>query len=252
MNHFEKCIICESEILALQGYEQHHLVKCTSCKFIFCKPKPTLAELEAHYGLYPRANAISEITIKRYNELLDTFEKYRKTNNIIDVGCGDGHFLAEAAKRGWKVFGTEFTDEAIAVCSQKKISMAKGPIRAESYHADFFDIVTSFEVIEHINNPVEEAQIYKTILRSGGVLYITTPNFDSVSRLILRSKWSCIEYPEHLSYYTKGTLKELLTRNGFKSKQVSTTGISVSRFKQATNNNAPTGNQDDEAFAGKS
>ena len=200
MRQFETCLLCGSVIITLQGYEHHKLVKRTSCKFIFCKQIPGLEELKAHYELYPRANAISEITIKRYNELLDTFEKYRKTNNMIDVGCGDGYFLAEAFKRGWRVFGTEFTDEAISVCIKKNISMTKGPIKAESYSADFFDVLTSFEVIEDINNPIEETLIYKTILRSGGAIYITTPNFNSISRVILGPRWNVIEYPEHLCY----------------------------------------------------
>lgn len=234
MSQFEKCLLCgSSKIPFLRGYERHKLVKCTSCKFVFCKPKPTNAELQAHYKLYPRANSISGITIKRYNELLNTFETFRKTNNLIDVGCGDGYFLAEAAKRGWQVFGTEFTDEAIAVCTRKNIKMTKGSIKAEAYPMGFFDVVTSFEVIEHINNPIEETIAYKTILRSGGVVYITTPNFNSISRLLLGSTWNVIEYPEHLCYYTRKTLKELFVQTGFRLENASTTGISISRYKRS-------------------
>ena len=234
MTQFENCILCGSEITPVSGYEKHKLVKCSSCKFVFCKPKPSAEELINHYKSYGRAKGISQITIKRYNELLDSFEKYRKTNNIIDVGCGDGYFLAEAAKRGWKVFGTEFTEEAIRVCEMKNISMKMGSIKAEMYPADFFDIITSFEVIEHINNPIEETHIYKTILRPGGIVYLTTPNFNSVSRLVLGAKWNVIEYPEHLCYYTRGTLKKLFSRIGFASREARTTGVSFSRFYGST------------------
>src|SRR5688572_25191665 len=128
MDSFNKCIICSSlKIVELKGYEDNYLVKCSGCGFVFSKKKPTDHELERHYSLYPRSGAISSITIKRYHQLLDKFEKYRVTNNLIDVGCGDGFFLETAKKRGWNVYGTEFTDEAIEVCERKGISMKKSP-----------------------------------------------------------------------------------------------------------------------------
>lgn len=87
MSQFEACILCGSpSIYALRGYEKHDLVKCDSWNFVFSKPIPTIQELQVRYAQYLRDNAISDITIKRYNALLDIFEKFRKTNNIVDVG----------------------------------------------------------------------------------------------------------------------------------------------------------------------
>src|SRR6185369_9515208 len=133
-NQLDECLLCGSDILPpLTGYEQYHLVRCSNCQFVFCKQKPSLDELTRHYASYPRGNAISKITLKRYNSLLDSFEGYRKTNNIIDIGCGDGFFLGEAKKRGWNVFGTEFTQEAIATCQLKGIQMNTSPLNATNY-----------------------------------------------------------------------------------------------------------------------
>ena len=78
-----------------------------------------------------------------------------------------------------------------------------------------FDIITSFEVVEHINNPKEEINNYNQILRKGGLFYCTTPNFNSLSRRILKAKWNTICYPEHLSYYTIKTLTKLLKDTNF-------------------------------------
>ena len=142
------CLICNSENLSdLERHSKNYLTKCKSCGFVFCKKNPTLIELTNYYKQYTRGGVISKITIKRYDELLDEFEKYRKTNNILDVGCGDGHFLEVAKKRGWNVFGTEFTDEAIDVCIKKGIKMHKGVLACENYSENEFDIITSFEVI---------------------------------------------------------------------------------------------------------
>jgi len=226
-------LLCNSgDLKPLAGYEKHYLQKCNNCSFVFCYKKPTNQELIDHYGLYPRSNGISPITIKRYEALLDTFEPYRKSNNIIDVGCGDGFFLQVAKQRGWNVYGTEFTDEAVNVCIDKGIDMKKGKLDAKNYPNDFFDVVTSFEVIEHINNPVEDVTNYNKILRTGGMMYVTTPNFNSISRNLLGVNWNIIEYPEHLSYYTAKTIKRLFCDNGFDVKKVTTTGLSVDRLKK--------------------
>lgn len=231
-DQFDHCLVCQStHLISFKGYEQQYLVKCSSCNFVFCKRRPSLDELKAHYSLYPRANSISKITMKRYDDLLDKFEPYRKTNNIIDVGCGDGFFLEVAKKRKWNVFGTEFTQNAIEVCQQKGIKMTISPLGPTCYERDFFDIITSFEVIEHISNPVQELNSYSSILRKGGIVYVTTPNFDSVSRTILKSKWNVIEYPEHLSYYNRQTLTSLFKMNNYRRIEITTTGISFNRLR---------------------
>lgn len=233
-NTHKKCLLCNSTELAdLKNYEKDYLVKCNGCDFVFSHKIPSPEELQAHYNQYNRGCSISHITIKRYNELLDVFEKYRKTGNMLDIGCGDGHFLTTAMLRGWTVYGTEFTDEAIAICKAKGVNSHKGTLNADNYKGMEFDVITSFEVIEHINVPQAEIQNIKKILRNGGLLYMTTPNFNSVSRYVLGPKWTVIEYPEHLSYYTPKTMHAFLRNNGFGKIKIETTGINISRFKNS-------------------
>ena len=94
MNKHKNCILCDSDSLhKIKGYEQHHFVKCKSCKFVFCEPIPSIEELEKHYKGCGRNDYLSPIAIKRYHEILDSFEPYRKTNKLIDVGCGIGYFF---------------------------------------------------------------------------------------------------------------------------------------------------------------
>jgi SAM-dependent methyltransferase len=214
-------------------FSHAHLVKCRSCDFVFCKRIPTAEELTAHYTNYPRYASLSPITEKRYNELLDNLERFRKNNNLIDLGCSNGLFLDIAKKRGWNVFGTEYAQESIDHCAKKGIKVFKSDKLPAEFFDLSFDVVTSFEVIEHINTPNEEAAFVKKILRPGGAFYVTTPNFNSISRTLLKSKWNIVEYPEHLSYFTPATLNQLMIKHGFKKKFVITTGISFTRFKQS-------------------
>lgn len=231
----KQCLICshtESKSVMLKNNAD--LVKCTSCGFVYFKQIPSGEELENYYKGYGRNDYLSPITIKRYNEILDKLEPYRKTGKLLDVGCGIGYFLEEAKKRGWQVHGTEYTDKAIEICESKGIQMKKGVLNINNYTAGEFDVITSFEVIEHINNPLDEIQKFNTLLRSGGVVYITTPNFNSLQRLQLGEKSTVITYPEHLSYYTPSTLSFLFSKLGFKPLDVQTTGISITRIKIAT------------------
>lgn len=255
MTNHKNCLLCDSvSIKKLKGYKEHHLVKCQACKFVFCEPIPTSMELEKHYENYGRNDYLSPLTIKRYHEILDTFEPYRKTNRLIDVGCGIGYFLEEAKKRGWEVYGTEFTDEAMEICSKKGIYMNKGVLNPKDYNSQEFDVITSFEVIEHINNPREELQNFYKILRKGGMVYCTTPNFNSLLRYRLKEKYNVICYPEHLSYYTPKTLKYVFEKEGFRTKSIKATGISLTRLKTSkstSNQELISQSSDDEVMRNK-
>lgn len=226
------CLICKSSLLKdLKNYEFAFLTKCQKCHFVFSKKKPTQKELIDHYEGYGRNDYLSPITIKRYNELIDEFEKFKKNGKILDVGCGIGYFLEVAKKRGWTVYGTEYTEEAIKICKSKGIKMQEGKLNPDNYNIEEFDIITSFEVLEHINNPIEEISNFYKILRKGGLVYLTTPNFNSISRYYLKANYNVITYPEHLCYYTPKTLKNLFKEINFNVLKLKTTGISITRIK---------------------
>ena len=109
--------------------------------------------------------------------------------------------------------------------------MKEGKLNPDNYSLENFDIITSFEVLEHINNPLEEISNFHKILRKGGLVYLTTPNFNSISRFYLKSKYNIITYPEHLSYYSPKTLKYLFKKVNFKTLKIESTGISITRIK---------------------
>jgi len=234
MSHIDKldsCILCGSKnIQTLKKYSNAYLTKCSDCGMVFSSKNPSLHELEEYYKGYGRNDYLSPITIKRYNEILDSFESARKTNRLLDVGCGIGYFLEVAKERGWEVYGTEYTHKAIEICESKGITMHKGVLDPSNYTPESFDVITSFEVIEHINTPNPEIANISSLLRKDGIFYITTPNFNSTLRYYLGPKYNVIGWPEHLSYYTPSSLKQLVTKHQFKPLFIHTTGISITRF----------------------
>jgi 2-polyprenyl-3-methyl-5-hydroxy-6-metoxy-1,4-benzoquinol methylase len=199
---------------------------------VFMKKIPTSAELENYYSVYAYENEkeMPEPTRLSLESLLDSFEKYRVNNRILDVGCGEGWILELALKRGWEAYGTEFSSRAIEICERKGIKMYAGVLKPESIKEKDFDIIVSSETIEHINNPKEEVKNIHQLLRKGGLFYITTPNFNSYLRKMMKDKYAIIKYPEHLSYYTTTTLNKLLKETGFRKVKLMTTGISFSHY----------------------
>lgn len=228
------CTVCGSRRLApLRAYRRAHLVRCRECGLVFAARRPSAAELADHYGSYSRADYDSPITRKRYRELLGSFERYRQTSRILDVGCGVGFFLEEAQSRGWEAHGSEFEQRAVEIVRAKGLSCVRAPIGPSTFEPGSFDVVTAFEVVEHVGDPLAEAAAISSALRPGGLLYLTTPNFDSLSRRLLRGRWGLVGYPEHLTYFTPSTLRSWLARFGFAPVEVRTSGVSLARLRRA-------------------
>ena len=216
------CLICESSRLKmLKGYERHNLCRCEDCGFVFCKEIPSEEELINHYKGYGRNDYLSPVTVKRYNELLDLFERELKRMghsskvSVLDWGAGIGYFLDEAMKRDWIAYGTEYTDNAVDICQRKGIKMYQGSLNAVDLEMSSLDVICSFEVIEHINNPIKELKEIWRLLKPGGLFYCTTPNFNSLLRYYLKDEYNVITYPEHLSYFTPASLNMVLRTIGF-------------------------------------
>jgi SAM-dependent methyltransferase len=199
---------------------------------VFAAQRPSDQEIARHYDGYPRTDFDSPITRQRYRELLRDFEPYRGTGRILDVGCGIGFFLEEARDAGWEALGTEYGQRPIDIARSKGLSVVDASTGPLSFDPASFDVITAFEVLEHLRDPVAEVETAARLVRPGGLFYCTTPNFDSLSRRLLRERWSVIEYPEHLNYFTVSTLSRLLERAGFRTHRVLTSGLDIARLRR--------------------
>jgi SAM-dependent methyltransferase len=191
------------------------------------------AELREYYSHYYRGDnlAFSAITEDRFQTLLSSFEDYRQTGRVLDVGCGAGHFLKVAIDRGWSAYGTEIAGGAFEQLSSLGVNLFCGELQAANYMDGFFDVVYCSEVLEHLLDPVALLRESYRILRAGGFLYLTTPNYNSLSRRLLGSNWRVIG-KEHICYFTPKTLSRALVEAGFAKVKVSSRNIDPNELRK--------------------
>lgn len=219
----------------LPFFQLSRLAKCPQCHLVFDCRTPTTEELSAFYKTYSYSSlkTCPEATIRSFNRVLDELEIHKNVGNILDIGCGQGDFLFEARRRGWQCFGSEHSDAAINLCSNRKLNVIKEPISRQSFAGIKFDVVTSFEVIEHIQTPNELFQLAHDLLRPGGVFYLTTPNFNAVLRFFEGADFAIINYPEHLCFFSKKTIQTLAERHSFVTQRITTSGLDLARLRNA-------------------
>jgi SAM-dependent methyltransferase len=166
----------------------------------------------------------SEANDASYAALLSTLSFYRTSGRILDVGCGAGQFLTVARAAGWEPHGVEVAGGVHDALLNRGLSIFDGELAEAAFSDGWFDVVHCAEVIEHVLEPVALLREMERVLRPGGLLYLTTPNYDSVSRRLLGTKWRVL-CREHISYFTVRVLTDALARSGFESPVVETRNI---------------------------
>ena len=134
---------------------------------------------------------------------------------LLDVGCGGGHFLARMQSLGWRVRGVEPDAEAVGVARRHfDLKVYQGTLADGHFPPNEFDAVTMNHVIEHAPHPVELLQECRRVLKVGGRLVVVTPNARSLGRMHFGRAWRGWETPRHLFLFTPETLRICAKRAG--------------------------------------
>lgn len=137
---------------------------------------------------------------------------------ICDIGCGDGSFLLVLKQSGYKgCWGIEPSAYARKLASDKQLDVEDGDIseRSEASQGRKIKALTLFHVIEHLSDPVVALENIKTMLNSGDILVIETPDADAAIQRVTNHK-NALVYPEHLFYWNEKSLRTFLEHNGFR------------------------------------
>lgn len=227
------CCACGNTRLGnSEEFPSHSILVCTSCGTLFEEYLPSIEEISACYGIYSYGSrkAVNPSTQLSYNKILDYFECIiGSPRSVLDIGCGQGDFLVSATKKGWRAQGTEYSESAIQLCVNYGLDVYSLE-RSRDMLQGSYNLVTLFEVIEHLSSPNSVLSDTYQLLQPGGFLYITTPNANSLLRLLEKDNFQILRYPEHLIVFTPNGLRSILASTGFEVLRIYSTGFDLERF----------------------
>jgi SAM-dependent methyltransferase len=202
------------------------IARCDSCGLVFADAGPGSDELldlydrdyyedpdEVGYAGYADAEAR-----KRHHDrsLLDEIERIRKPGSMLEIGCAYGFFLDEARTRGWQVRGIEPSEHAASEARERLgLDVTTKTFTDLPAEPASLDAIVLWDVIEHLPNPRATIEAAEAWLRPGGVLALSTGDFGSLSARLHGADWSLMTPPWHQFYFSRKTLRRLLTETGF-------------------------------------
>ena len=234
-DHFEKCPVCHGNGMPFYCAEQicaaNYIpsfspvklwMKCDSCGQIYTYnfPKSFLQKVDE---LQPEAEELGDSSYMQsrpgwlpvLGDILKKTASYTNGRKLLDVGVGGGELIAAALELGFDVEGVEI--------SKRQVQALKALLNVEIHCTDFlefnttnkFDIITMGDVIEHVKDPTAAIEKANALLAENGVLWLSTPNFESGFSRIMGFRDPMWREPYHITYFCYTGLKKLLLEHGF-------------------------------------
>jgi 2-polyprenyl-3-methyl-5-hydroxy-6-metoxy-1,4-benzoquinol methylase len=224
------CLLCGSRDRRPFRSRAHiRLYECARCGLVYADPQhrevverryATEYDLAAHFAAFEARKRI------RYERHLAWLPRPSPgASRLCDVGCGDGQFLEAARSVGWDGFGVELNPPAAARVRERGFEVHLGKLEAaDSLPWGSFDIVTSWDSLEHVPDPTAFVAKVTRLMKPGGWLAITTLNRRSLVAMAFRSRWSMI-VEDHYTYWDVGSLTRIAADRGLTPIQSTTFGL---------------------------
>ncbi len=218
------------------------VVECNQCGLVYLNPR--LARLADNFtmdeaylrkfylpyyqdmGLLTPDLELDIVENHRFHRgALAEMQPYRESNRVLDVGCAIGLFLAAARADGWECFGVEPSSHLGEYGrTHFGLSIFEGELGHAELAPNSFDVITLWDVTEHLLDPKSTYRLVYRLLRPGGLLMLRMPNWQSLARELLGPGWEMF-VTDHFYYFTPDTLRALLEQTGYVPKYVSANGI---------------------------
>jgi SAM-dependent methyltransferase len=231
------CIACGGKDHSLYAVKDSYKIwKCDSCDMLFLFPLPKPSETEAVYSKEYFSGAKSGFGYVDYDvdkeAMRSVFERYLrdferilgKTGRLLDIGAATGYFMKIAEERGWKAHGVEISDYAAEKGRSRGLDIETGTIHGTALEKKSFDLVTMWDVIEHVPDPILDIGKACSLLRPGGLLAINTPDSGSWFAKFRGSRWHLLVPPEHIFYFNRESLRMILDKSGLEVIEVGCIG----------------------------
>jgi 2-polyprenyl-3-methyl-5-hydroxy-6-metoxy-1,4-benzoquinol methylase len=203
------------------------VVRCSHCGVFYQWPRLPWDQLQAYYqgdyDSYVRALSDDPSLLRRLIRRIYTIkmrrfvERFHTSGTLLDIGCGTGSFLEEMQMSGkWRLHAVEPTSSAaIYVRERFGIPVINERIELVSLPERTFDVVTMWNVFEHLEDPKLTVQKVYRSLKQDGIVIVAVPNYESISRVVFGRYWCGWDLPRHLFVFPRTTLIWLFKQNGF-------------------------------------
>jgi len=181
-------------------------------------------------------------TERFYKKCFGLLGEMKRGGELLDVGCGRGNFLSLAKRFGWNVSGLEPGREHAAYASEELgIEIANASLETAHFDEGRFDVITLWDVIEHVGDPRETLSRVSSWLKEEGLLLLATPNHQSLLNFLaqgiyyltgglVKGPLTYFFVPEHVLYFTSSTLRRLVRGTGFEPVREIKTGTDIDRY----------------------
>lgn len=203
--------------------------RCTQCSHVYVLPSSDRSALAPDYGeSYYRADAVAgsagyrdyvgdaERRLKGFAQQLASLERFTGgRGSLLDFGCAIGLFVKVARDAGWDACGYERSAWA-AEYGRKSygVALESGPDPACMAAGVLYDLITMWDVLEHVESPLSTVRQLASHVRPGGFLALNTVNIGSLGARLAGEHWRHIAPPFHLHYFTRKSLRHLLELSG--------------------------------------
>jgi 2-polyprenyl-3-methyl-5-hydroxy-6-metoxy-1,4-benzoquinol methylase len=189
-------------------------------------------EFEDPKGTWPSGKAADRLLrhtkqiVKRVERILS---KKRSGMRLLDVGCSNGAFISAAQTFGINAEGVEPAAAPAQAATESGLKVHQGFLQDIHLAEASFDVVTLFEVLEHLKDPLSLMKECHRVLSQGGVLVIRTGNTDSWSARFTKNRWeyfSISKHGGHISFFNPASMGKLAQRSGFSIASLKTHRVS--------------------------
>lgn len=195
------------------------VVRCRRCEMVLANPQDEPADLQQVYQDLQDEDYHAEDRNRRHTarQRLGWIGQTGTPGRLLDVGCATGVFLEEAGQVGWQLWGLEPSAWA-ASQAQRRLPLAQvqvGFIEEAHYPAGAFDLITLWDVLEHLAAPAATLQHLRPWLAADGRLALNLPDVDSLPARVMGKRWVLL-LREHLWYFSPRTITALLEQCGYR------------------------------------